>query len=61
MILASGNHGVRELMKLCQRILVVKGMPEERATSVEILIFKGKGDITNCGMYGGVNTRKILS
>ena len=54
MILASGDVGIRVLMEVCQRILDGKGMPEDWATSVAIPIFKGKGDITNCGMYRGV-------
>ena len=29
-------------------------MPADWATSVVIPIFKGKGDIVNCGMYSGV-------
>ena len=39
-------------------------MPEYWATSVAIPIFKGKGDIMNCGMYIGVklleHTMKIV-
>ena len=54
-ILASGVVGIRVLMELCHRILDVKGMPEDWATSVAIRIFKGKGDIMNCSMYRGVN------
>ena len=50
----SGDIGIRVHMKLSQRILDVKGMPADWATSVAIPIFKGKGDITNCGMYRGV-------
>ena len=52
------------LMKLCQRILDGKGMPEDLATSVAIPIFGGKGDIMNCGIYTGVklleHTMKII-
>ena len=29
-------------------------MPEHSATSVPVHIFKGKGDIMNCGMHRGV-------
>ena len=57
MIVASGDIGIRVLMKLCQRILDGKGMPADLVASVTIPIFKGKGDIMNCGMYMGV---KIL-
>ena len=51
MIPANGDVGIRVLMELCQSILDGKGMPDDWATSVAIPIFKGKGDIMNCGMY----------
>ena len=54
MILASGDVGIRVLMELCHGILDEKGMPEDWTTSVSIPIFRGKGDIMNCGMYRGV-------
>ena len=38
-------------MEVCLRILDVKGIPADWATSVTIPIFRGKGDIMNCGMY----------
>ena len=31
-----------------------KGMPEEWKTSVVVPIFKGKGDVMDCGAYKGV-------
>ena len=54
MIMASGKFGVGVLKKLCQRILDRKGMPEEWKTSVVVPIFKGKGDVMDCGAYRGV-------
>ena len=54
MILASGDIGIIELMESCHNIQDGKGMPANWATSVAISIFKGKGDIVNCGMYRGV-------
>ena len=51
MIMASGKFGVGVLKKLCQRVLDGKDMPEEWKTSVVVPIFKGKGDVTNCGAY----------
>ena len=51
MILASRDVGNRVLMQHRQRILDGKGMPEDWASSVAIPIFKGKGDIMNCGMH----------
>ena len=53
MIKASGKFGVGVLKKLCQRVLDGKGMPEEWKTSVIISIFKGKGDVMDCGAYRG--------
>ena len=49
MIIASGKLGVGVIKKLCQRVLDGKRMPEEWKTSVVVPIFKGKGDIINCG------------
>ena len=54
MIMASGKFGVGVLKKLCQRVLDGKGMPEEWKTSVVVSIFKGKGDVMDCGAYRGV-------
>ena len=41
MVLAMGDVGIRVLIELCQRILDGDGIPEDRATSVSIHIFKG--------------------
>jgi len=38
-------------MKLCQRVLDGKGMSDEWKTSVVVPIFKGKGNVMNCGAY----------
>ena len=54
MIMASGKFGVGVLKKLCQRALDGKGMPEEWKTSFVVPIFKGKGDVMDCGAYRGV-------
>ena len=63
MILASRDVGIRVLMELCLRILDGRGMPEDWATSVDVVLMatsvvipisKGNGDIMNCGMYRGV-------
>ena len=53
MIIASGKFGVGVIKKLCQRVFDGKGMPEEWKTSV-VPIFKGKGDVIDCGAYRGV-------
>ena len=54
MINANGKVGIDVMMKLCQRILDRKGMPEDWKTSVMVSIDKGKRDVTNCGAYRGV-------
>ena len=51
MIIASGKFGIGVIKKLCQRVLDGKGMPEEWKTSVVVPIFKGKGDVMDCGAY----------
>ena len=54
MITASGTIGIEVMLKFCQRILDGKGMPEEWKTSVVVPIFKGKGDVMDCGAYRGI-------
>ena len=54
MIDASGEIGVKVMMKLCQGVLDGRGMPDEWKTSVIVPIFKGKGDVMSCGLYRGV-------
>ena len=53
-IIASGTFGVGVMKKLCQRVLDGEGMPKEWKTSVVVPIFKGKGDVMDCGAYRGV-------
>ena len=47
MINASGKVRIEVMMKLCQRVLDGKKMPEDWKTSVMVLIYKGKGDVMN--------------
>ena len=54
MIIARGKLGVGVIMKLCQRVLDGKGIPEEWKTSVAVPIFKGKGNVMHCGAYRGI-------
>ena len=51
---ASGKVGIDVMMKLCQRVLDGKGMLENWKTSVMVLIYKVKGDVTKCSAYRGV-------
>ena len=64
MINASGKNGIDRMMKLGQRVVNGKEMLEDWKTSVMLPIYKGKGDVTNCGAYRGVklleNRMKII-
>ena len=54
MIVASGEIGIKVVMKLCQRVLNGRGMPDEWKTSEIVPIFKGYGDVISCASYRGV-------
>ena len=54
MIVAGGRIAEEVILQLCQRVLDGKGIPDEWKTSVVVPIFKGKGDVMNCGSYRGV-------
>ena len=53
-IVASGEIGVKVIMKLCQRVLDGRGMLGKWKTSVIVPIFKGRGNVMSCGSYRGV-------
>ena len=50
-IVAGGRIAEEVMLQLCQRVLDGKGIPDEWKTSVVVPIFKGKGDVMNCGSY----------
>ena len=54
MIVAGGRIAEEVMLQLCQRVLDRKGIANEWKTSVVVPIFKGKGDVMNCGLYIGV-------
>ena len=54
MINSSGKVGIDVMMKLFQRVFDGKGMSEDWMTSVMVPMYKGKGDVMNCGGYRGV-------
>ena len=54
MIVAGGRIAEEVMLQLCQRVLDGKGVPDNWKTSVVVSIFKGKGDVMNCGSYRGV-------
>ena len=51
MIVAGGKIAEEGMLQLSQRVLDGKGIPDEWKTSVVVPIFKGKGDVMNCGLY----------
>ena len=53
-IVASGKIGVKVVMKLCQRVLDGRGMPDEWKTNEIVPIFKENGNVMSCGSYRGV-------
>ena len=61
---ALGEEGVDILHNLMEKILEQEKIPEEWRESILIPIFKGKGDVQNCGNYRGIklmsHTLKIL-
>ena len=54
MIAAGGRIAEEVMLQLFQRVLDGKEIPNEWKTSVVEPIFKGKGDVMNCGLYRGV-------
>ena len=51
--IALGNKGVEFLVKFFNRILRGEKMPDEWRRSVLVPLYKGKGDIKECGNYPG--------
>ena len=48
MISTSGKVRISVTLELCQRVLDGKRMSDEWQTSVQVSIFKGKGDVKSC-------------
>ena len=48
-IIASGDTGMKVMVKFCQHVLDGRGMPEEWKTRVVAPILKGKRDAMSCG------------
>ena len=51
LIAASGEVGIQVIVELCQVVLDGFGVIAERAPSIVVSVFKGNGDIRNCGGY----------
>ena len=54
MIVASGETVIKVVIKLCQRVLDGRVMPDEWKTNEIAPIFKEKGELMSCGSYRGV-------
>jgi hypothetical protein len=55
---ASGMVGIEVITKIANRVLDGEGIPDEWRCSVLVPLYKGKGDVRDCGAYRGV---KLLS
>ena len=53
-IKASGVVGVRVITEIANRILNGQGVPDDWTQSVLVPLYKGKGDVRDCGAYRGV-------
>ena len=56
--IALGNKGVEFLVNFFNRLLQGEKMPDEWRRSVLVSLYKGKGDIKECGNYRGI---KLMS
>ena len=56
--IALGNKGVEFLVNFFNRLLGGEKMPDEWRRSVLVPLYKGKGDIKECGKYRGI---KLMS
>jgi hypothetical protein len=53
-IAASGMVGIEVITKIANRVLNGEGTPDEWRCSVLVPLYKGKGDVRDCGAYRGV-------
>jgi hypothetical protein len=53
-IAASGMVGIEVITKIANRVLDGEGIPDEWRCSVMVPLYKGKGDVRDCGVYRGV-------
>jgi hypothetical protein len=53
-IAASGMVGIEVITKIANRVLDGEGIPDEWRCSVLVPLYKGKGDVRDCGAYRGV-------
>jgi hypothetical protein len=53
-IKASGMIGTEVMMRIANRVLDGEGIPDDWKHSVLVPLYKGKGDVRDCGAYRGV-------
>ena len=53
-IKASGMVGIEVITRIANRLLDDEGIPEDWRHSVLVPLYKGKGDVRDCGAYRGV-------
>ena len=53
-IKASGMVGIEVITRIANRMLDDEGIPEDWRHSVLVPLYKGKGDVRDCGAYRGV-------
>ena len=51
---ASGEVGIDVITEMANRVLDGKGIPDDWRHSVLVPLYKGKGDVRDCGAYRGV-------
>ena len=54
MIQATGDIGIQWIIDLCNGIVKEGSIPEDWKSSVVLPIYKGKGDLMECGSYRGI-------
>jgi hypothetical protein len=53
---ASGMVGIEVITKIANRVLDGEGIPDEWRCSALVPLYKGKGDVRDCGAYRGVKS-----
>jgi len=54
MIQCTGDNGTQWILDLCNGIVKEGCIPEDWKSSMEVPIYKGKGDAIGCGYYRGI-------
>ena len=59
MIQATGDIETQSILDLCNGIVKEGSIPEDWKSSVVLPIYKGKGDIMECGSYRGIELLEL--